>query len=147
VTGTLQIVSFRLGGEEYGVEITRVKEIILLGEITRVPQTPAYIRGLINLRNNVIPVVDLRLRFGMPDQAPSEETRIMIVHVAGRTLGLIVDAVNEVLRVERDRIAPPPPAVVSLGKDYLTGLVQLEQRLLILLDLDRILIEPTPENN
>jgi purine-binding chemotaxis protein CheW len=141
-TGTLQLVSFRLGQEEYGVEIIKVQEIILLGEITRVPQTPPFIRGLINLRSTVIPVVDLRLRFNMPEQTPTEETRIMIVNVSGKTIGLIVDAVNEVLRVSHENIAPPPPTVSGMGKEYLTGLAKLEKRLLILLDLDRILMDP-----
>jgi purine-binding chemotaxis protein CheW len=144
-TSTLQLVSFRLGNEEYGVEITKVQEIILLGDITRVPQTPAFIRGLINLRSTVIPVVDLRLRFNMPEQVPTEETRIMIVNVSGKTIGLIVDAVNEVLRIAQENIAPPPPTVAGMGKEYLTGLAKLDKRLLILLDLDCILTDSTAQ--
>lgn len=140
-TSTLQLVSFRLHEEEYGIEITKVQEIILLGEITRVPQTPEFIKGLINLRSTVIPIVDLRLRFGMPEQPPTDETRIMVVNIAGRTIGIVVDAVSEVLRVAKDQIAPPPPTVAGLGRQYLTGLVKLEKRLLILLDIDRILTE------
>jgi purine-binding chemotaxis protein CheW len=138
-TGSLQIVSFRLDQEEYGIEITRVQEIILIGEITRVPQTPSHIKGLINLRSTVIPIVDLRTRFGMNTGANTDETRIMVVNVRQKTVGIIVDAVSEVLRISRDQIAPPPPTVAGLGRDYLTGLVKLEKRLLILLDLDRIL--------
>lgn len=138
-TGTMQLVSFRLAQEEYGIEITKVQEIILLGEITRVPQTPEYIKGLINLRSSVIPIVDLRLRFGLAQEAASDETRIMVVNVAGKTIGIIVDAVSEVLRISHDQIAPPPPAVAGLGREYLTGLVRLNNRLLILLDIDKIL--------
>lgn len=140
-SGTLQLVSFRLGQEEYGVEITKVQEIILMGEITKVPQTPEYIKGLINLRSSVIPIVDLRLRFGLPPQDTTDETRIMVVNVRGKTIGIIVDAVSEVLRINKDQIAPPPPTVAGLGREYLTGLVKLDKRLLILLDIERILDE------
>lgn len=137
--GSMQLVSFRLAQEEYGIEITKVQEIILMGEITRVPQTPDYIKGLINLRSTVIPIVDLRLRFGLAQEEASDETRIMVVNVAGKTIGIIVDAVSEVLRISHEQIAPPPPTVAGLGREYLTGLVKLENRLLILLDIDRIL--------
>ena len=137
--GTLQLVSFRLAQEEYGVEITRVREIILMGEITRVPQTPHFVKGLINLRSTVIPVIDLRARFGLTEAEATDESRIMVVNVAGKTVGIVVDAVSEVLRVSSDQIAPPPPTVVSLGTEYLTGLVKLEKQLLLLLDIDKLL--------
>jgi purine-binding chemotaxis protein CheW len=138
-TGTVQLVSFRLAEEMYGIEITKVREIILISEITRVPQTPAYVQGLINLRNTVIPVIDLRVRFGLPVSDLTADSRIMVLNAGGRTVGIIVDAVDEVLRVARDRIAPPPPTVTNLGNEYLTGLVKLQERLLILLDIDEIL--------
>jgi purine-binding chemotaxis protein CheW len=132
-------VSFRLAREEYGIEITKVQEIILLGQITRVPQTPDFIKGLINLRSTVIPVVDLRLRFGLAAEEPTDETRIMVVNVGGKTLGVVVDAVSEVLRVSPEQIVPPPPTVAGVGHEYLTGLVKLDNRLLILLNIDKIL--------
>ncbi|MBX3415924.1 MAG: purine-binding chemotaxis protein CheW [Pirellulales bacterium] len=138
-SGTMQLVSFRLAQEEYGIEITKVQEIILVGEITRMPKTPYYIRGLINLRSMVIPIVDLRLRFGMEPQETTDETRIMVVNVAGKTIGIVVDAVSEVLRIHHDQIAPTPPTIAGLGHDYLSGLVRGENRLLILLDIDNIL--------
>jgi purine-binding chemotaxis protein CheW len=141
--GSLQLVSFQLAQEEYGIEITKVQEIILMGEITRVPQTPKYIKGLINLRSTVIPIVDLRERFGLDQQEIGDETRIMVVNVAGKTIGIIVDAVSEVLRVSPDAIAPPPPTVAGLGREYLTGLAKLDDRLLILLDIDKILVDNT----
>jgi len=141
VQGTIQVVSFRLADEEYGIEITKVQEIILVGAITRVPQTSKYIKGLINLRSTVIPIVDLRLRFGMPEQTPTDDTRIMVMNVSGKTIGIVVDAVSEVLRISKDQIAPPPPTVASLGHEYLTGLAKLEKRLLILLDVERILTD------
>ena len=139
--GTMQIVSFRLAQEEYGIEITQVQEIILMGEITRVPQTADYIQGLINLRSTVIPIVDLRLRFGLDQGETTDETRIMVVNVAGKTIGIIVDAVSEVLRISQEQIAPPPATVAGLGQEYLTGLVKLEDNLLILLDINKILGE------
>ncbi len=137
--GTTQIVSFRLADEEYGIEITNVQEIILVGEITRVPQAPPYVKGLINLRSTVIPIIDLRLRFGLTEEPPSDNTRIMVVNVSGRVIGVIVDAVNEVLRISQDQIAPPPTTVAGLGRDYLIGLAKLEKRLLILLDITKIM--------
>ncbi len=137
--GTMQLVSFRLAQEEYGIEITKVQEIILMGEITRIPQTPEYIKGLINLRSSVIPIVDLRLRFGLAEETVTDETRIMVVNTSGKTIGIVVDAVSEVLRVSHEQIAPPPPTVVGLGRDYLTGLVRFDKRLLIMLDIDKIL--------
>ncbi len=138
-TGTMQIVSFRLGQEEYGIEITKVQEIILLGEITQVPQTPDYIMGLINLRSTVIPIVDLRMRFNLEQEENTDETRIIVVNVSGNTIGIIVDAVSEVLSISNEQIAPPPAAVAGSDQDYLTGLVKLENRLLILFDIDKLL--------
>ncbi len=137
--GTMQLVSFKLAQELYGVEITKVREIILITEITRIPQTPHYVKGLINLRSAVIPVIDLRARFGLPEGELTDESRIMVLQARGKTLGIVVDAVNEVLRVKQDQIAPPPLTVAGLERDYLTGLVRLDKQLLILLDIEKIL--------
>jgi purine-binding chemotaxis protein CheW len=137
-TGSMQLVSFRLAKEEYGVEITKVREIILMGDITRIPQTPEFIKGLINLRSMVIPVIDLRVRFGLEVGELTDESRIMVLNVGGKTLGIIVDAVDEVLRVSNEQIAPPP-TVIGVGREYLAGLVKRDDKLLILLDIDRIL--------
>jgi len=139
VGSSVQLVSFRLAGEEYGIEITKVREIILMGEITRVPQAPDYVKGVINLRSTVIPVIDLRVRFGLTEEDATSETRVMVVNVGQRVLGIVVDAVSEVFRVARDQIAPPPPTVANLGNEYLIGLVKLENRLLTLLDIDHLL--------
>ena len=137
----MQVVSFRLAQEEYAIEIIRVQEIILIGEVTSLPQTPPYIKGVINLRSTVIPIVDLRLRFGLPEERVSDETRIMVVNVAGKTIGLIVDAVSEVLRIAQEQISPPPPTVAGLEQNYLVGLAKLDERLLILLDIEQIILE------
>jgi len=140
-TETMQLVSFRLAEELYGIEITRIREIILIPEITRIPQAPHYVRGLINLRSTVIPVVDLRTRFELPEGDTTDESRIMVLHVGKKTVGIVVDGVDEVLRISQDQIDPPPPTVAGLEQEYLTGLVKLEDRLLILLDVDKVLAE------
>lgn len=144
-TGSLQLVSFRLAEEEYGIEITKIREIILITEITQIPQTPHYVKGLINLRSTVIPVIDLRARFGLPEDDTTDESRIMVLNVGTKTIGIVVDAVSEVLRVAQGQISPPPPTVAGLGREYLTGLVKLEDRLLILLDVEKIFGEEEAE--
>ncbi|MFT4514392.1 MAG: purine-binding chemotaxis protein CheW [Planctomycetota bacterium] len=136
---TSQVVSFRLGEEEYGVNIMTVQEIILLGCITQVPEVPEHVLGVINLRGNVIPILNLRRRFGMPDQEPEDATRIVVMNLNGRTVGVVVDAVSEVLRLSLDDISPTPQSLSSAGKDYITGLAQSGERLLILLDMARLL--------
>jgi purine-binding chemotaxis protein CheW len=144
---SLQMVGFRLGNEEYGVEINKVREIILVGEITQVPETPPFVKGLINLRSTVIPIIDLKLRFGLMEMPRTDETRIVVLNVAGKTIGIIVDAVNEVIRISVDQIAPPPPAVAGLDQEHLVGLAKLEDRLLILLDIENILNDETETEN
>jgi purine-binding chemotaxis protein CheW len=140
VHGTMQLVSFTLDKELYGIEITRVREIILITDITRIPETPSYLKGLINLRSTVIPVIDLRVRFGLPEGENTDDSRIMVLQAGGKTLGIVVDAVSEVLRVKHEQIAPPP-TVAGLNRDYLSGLVKFDKQLLILLDIDKIFNE------
>lgn len=135
---TIQLVSFRLADEDYGIEIHQAREIILMGEITEMPQTPPSVKGLINLRSTVIPIIDLKLRFGLPESPVTDETRIVVVNAGDKTIGIIVDAVNEVLRIAKNQIAPPP-TVAGLRQDHLIGLAKLDERLLILLDIDQVL--------
>ena len=113
VHGTMQLVSFTLAKELYGIEITKVREIILITDITRIPETPDFLKGLINLRSTVIPVIDLRVRFGLPEGELTDESRIMVLQACGKTIGIVVDAVSEVLRVKQEQIAPPPPTVAG----------------------------------
>ncbi len=137
--GSMQLVSFKLGEETFGIEITKIREIILVAEITRVPETPPYVKGLINLRSTVIPVIDLRTRFSLAEGELTTDSRIMVLNVGSRMIGIVVDSVNEVLRVTREQLSPSPPTVISAGNDYMTGLVRLKEELLILLDVDRLL--------
>lgn len=138
-SGVQQIVSFRLAEEEYGVDIMRAQEIIMISQITRVPEVPDFICGLINLRGHVIPIVDLRKRFGLPARDWDEHTRVIVVNVESKTIGIVVDAVTEVLRISVDQIEPPPSSITGLDHDYIRGLVKLESKLLILLNIERIL--------
>lgn len=136
---TFQVVSFRLGEEEYGVDIMAVQEIILVGNVTQVPEVPEHVLGVINLRGNVIPILSLRRRFGMAEQVHGDETRIVVMNLHGRTVGAVVDAVSEVLRLSVDDISPTPPTLLGAGKDYVLGLARRKDRLLILLDMARLL--------
>lgn len=134
-----QLVSFRLGNEEYGSEIMQVREIIRIQEITPVPETPEFVEGVINLRGSVIPIIDLRKRFGMEQGSRDKDTRIVVVSVEGREVGIIVDAVAEVLRITSDQVEQAPAVVSGIGKEYLLGVAKLEDRLLIILDLNKVL--------
>lgn len=134
----LQLVIFLLAKEEYGLPITKVQEINRMVPITRLPQTPEFMEGVINLRGRVIPVIDLRKRFQLAASATNEDTRIIIVDVNGQTIGVVVDAVTEVVRLNGASVEPPPPAFV-LDSQYIHGIGKMEGRLLILLDIDKVL--------
>jgi len=141
----LQLVTFRLGKEEYSLDILKVQEIIRHMELTRVPKSPDFVEGVINLRGKVIPVLDLRKRFGLPVDEKTNETRIIVVDVDSRTVGLKVDAVSEVLRLPSDTVEPPPAMVTGIESDYIKGVGKLDGRLLILLDVARILTKSEKE--
>jgi len=134
----LQLVSFKIGEEEFGVDILKVQEINRMVEVTRVPNAPEYVDGVINLRGKVIPIVDLRRRLGMPRKEHSKDTRIVVVELNGKITGFVVDAVSEVLRIPRSVTEPPPSIVAGIEAEYITAVGKLEDRLLILLDLERI---------
>lgn len=135
----LQLVSFSIGDEEYCVDILRVQEINRMSDITRVPNSPDYVEGVINLRGKVIPIIDLRKRVGMPTIEHNKDTRIVVVEVETKVIGFIVDQVNEVLRINKSITEPPPPMATKIDTEYITAIGKLEERLLILLDLERIL--------
>lgn len=134
----LQLVIFRLAQEEYGLPITKVQEINRLVPITKLPQTPPFMEGVINLRGRIIPVIDLRKRFALEVSEHNDDSRIIIVEVCGQIVGVIVDAVAEVVRIAATSIEPPPPSFILEAK-YIQGVGKLEDRLLILLEIDQIL--------
>jgi purine-binding chemotaxis protein CheW len=135
----LQLVSFRIGNEEFGVDILQVREINRMTEITRVPNAPEFIEGVINLRGKVIPVVDLRRKLEMPSIEHDKNTRIIVVELKSKTIGFIVDAVREVLRIPASITEPPPSMVAGINAEFITAVGKLEDRLLILLDLEKTL--------
>jgi purine-binding chemotaxis protein CheW len=143
----LQFVGFRLEDTDYAVAITRVREIIVMRPITRVPQVPPYIEGLINLRGSVIPIVNLRTRLGLPGREFDEETRMIVATLDDRTMGLIVDAVTEIVRIAADQIQPAPIAVATIDRRHLAGVARWGERLLVLLDLDHLLEGDDPNPN
>jgi purine-binding chemotaxis protein CheW len=134
-----KFLTFYLAGEEYGVEILKVQEIIGLLPITSVPRTPHFIRGVINLRGKVIPIVDLRLKFGMESKESTAETCIIVVHVQGIEMGIIVDKVSEVMNIAAKDIDPAPSFGSDVTTDYILGIGKSQGKVKILLDIDRVL--------
>jgi purine-binding chemotaxis protein CheW len=134
----LQLVTFRLANEEYGLPITKVQEINRLVPVTKLPQTPIFMEGVISLRGRIIPVIDLRKRFGMAVTAHDEDTRIIIVEINGEIVGVTVDAVMEVVRLDTANIELPP-ANVAVESQYIDGVGKIDDRLIILLDLNKVL--------
>lgn len=142
VNEEVQLVIFNLGGETYGIDIASVHEIIRMQAITKVPRTPHFVEGVINLRGKIIPVIDLHKRFNLPQTQETQHSRIIVVEVVGVTVGMIVDAVSEVLRLPVSNIEPPPPVITgAVDTAYLRGVAKWEDQLIILLDLDKVLLE------
>ena len=138
----LHLITFRLDGEEFGLPVEMVREVTRVGDITRVPQAPAHIRGVTNLRGRILPVVEIRTRLGLTPLVPRSTARIVVAEVRGRVLGLLVDSVAQVQKVPAERVVAAPDEVRSGHTDYITGVVQLFDRLIILLDLARALDAP-----
>ncbi|WP_407356429.1 chemotaxis protein CheW [Methanolobus sp. WCC5] len=138
----LQLVICQLASEEFGIEISRVKEIIRIPDITKIPQVPDYVEGIINLRDRIIPVIHLAERFGLAREVKDEDSRIVVVEIGNLTAGMVVDSVTEVLRMSGDDIEPAPDIIVSgVSEKYIRGVGKLEDRLLILLDIDMVFTE------
>lgn len=138
-TELLQLVSFKIGNEEFGVDILKVQEIIKMVSVTKVPNSPVFVEGVINLRGKVIPIVDLRTRLGLEKAGQNKDTRIVVVDVDSRIIGFIVDSVSEVLRIPVNITEAPPEIATGINSDFIKSVGKLEDRLLILIDLDKIL--------
>lgn len=135
----LQFVSFVIEHEEFGIDILKVQEIIRPVAVTRVPNAPSFVEGVINLRGRIVTVVDLRRRFHLERREPDKDTRIIVVELGKRTVGFLTDAVKEVLRVHPSTIEPPPELTLGIDAAYIQGVAKLQDRLLILLDLEKVL--------
>lgn len=132
-------LTFVLGKEEYGIEILRVREIIGLMDITTVPQTPDYMKGVINLRGKVIPVIDLRLKFSMPEEVHTQETCVIVVEVNNTSVGIIVDSVSEVLEIKSGETEDAPSFGQGVDTSFIMGLGKVKEKIIILLDIESVL--------
>lgn len=135
----LQLVSFNLGNEEFAVDILKIQEINRMTEITKVPRSPEFVEGVINLRGKVIPVIDLRKRLGLAEEEQSKNTRIVVMNIQRKIVGFIVDSVSEVLRISSNTVEPTPPMISGIDSEYIRGVGKLDDRLLILLDVNKVL--------
>jgi purine-binding chemotaxis protein CheW len=135
----LQLVSFTIGNEEFGVDIHFVQEINRMLQITKVPNSAAFVDGVVNLRGRVIPVIDLRTKLGLEKKEHDNSTRIIVVEVTGKTVGFIVDAVKEVLSISKSITEAPPDLVSGVNSEYIMAVGKLEDRLITLIDLEKIL--------
>ena len=135
----LHLVTFLLEREAYAVPVHRVREVIRVGEMTRVPQAPEHVRGVTNLRGRILPVVELRSRLGLPPAVVTPRSRIVVTEAHGRILGLLVDAVLQVTRIPADTVQPPPEDIMTPQAEWLAGVARQPDRLLILLELDQVL--------
>ncbi|TQD23898.1 chemotaxis protein CheW [Methanolobus vulcani] len=135
----LQLVICQLYNEEFGIEISKVKEIIRIPDITKIPHAPVYVKGIINLRSSIIPIIDLSAKFGLAHEKMSTDSRIVVVEIGELVAGMIVDAVSEVLRISSENIESAPEVIVSqITGRYIQGVGKIDERLLILLDIDKI---------
>ncbi|MBA3260112.1 MAG: purine-binding chemotaxis protein CheW [Gemmatimonadales bacterium] len=138
----LHLLTFALDREAYGVPVGQVREVIRVTEITRVPHAPAHVRGVTNLRGRILPVVEIRTRLGLEPGAVTGRSRIVVVEVHDRVLGILVDAVLQVTKIPLESVTPPPAEVVSPGSDWISGVAQSSSRLVFLLELEKALQAP-----
>ena len=137
----LQLVTFKLAGQKYAVDILKVQEINNIKEITTIPNAPPFLEGAINLRGKVIPVLNLGKKFSFGNTAINDLAKIVIMDIRGVIMGIIVDSVSDVLRIPRDLVEPPPPVSSNISSKFISGIAKLDEGLVILLDMDKLLDE------
>nr|WP_240636203.1 chemotaxis protein CheW [Caldimonas tepidiphila] len=137
-----EYLTFRLGGEEYGIEILKVQEIRGYEEPTHIANAPAFLKGVINLRGTIVPIVDMRMRFGCPQANYDAFTVVIILHLGARVVGVVVDSVSDVMELPAEAIKPPPEMDAAVDAQYITGLGSSGERMLILLDIERLILSP-----
>lgn len=138
-SGTNEVLAFKLGEEEYGIDILKVQEIRGYDTVTRIANAPAFIKGVVNLRGVIVPIVDMRIRFNLGDPSYNQFTVVIILNVAGRIVGMVVDSVSDVITLSPEQIKPAPEMGTALDTDYLIGLGTIDARMIILVDIDRLM--------
>ncbi|MGD6965075.1 chemotaxis protein CheW [Rossellomorea vietnamensis] len=139
ISENVKVIVFQLMGKEYAIPVSQVRSIEKVQHITRVPKAAPFVKGVINLRGVVTPVIDLRIRFSLPEDVHSEDTRVIIAGVNDKEVGLVVDAANDVLDIPSEAIESQPEVVGAVEADYISGVAKLEKRLLVLLNLEEVL--------
>ncbi|AGB83011.1 Chemotaxis protein CheW [Serratia rubidaea] len=134
-----EFLIFTLGNEEYGIDILKVQEIRGYDQVTRIANTPAFIKGVTNLRGVIVPIIDLRVKFAQQDVSYDENTVVIVLNLSQRVVGIVVDGVSDVLSLTAEQIRPAPEFAVTLATEYLTGLGALGERMLILVDIEKLL--------
>ena len=137
--GTRQVLTFSLGDEIYGVDILRVKEIRGYDAVTRIANSPAFIKGVINLRGTIVPIVDLRIKFNLGQVTYDQFTVVIILNVANRVMGVVVDSVSDVLTLTAEQMKPAPEFGGAMDTQYITGLGSVDERMLILVDIEKLM--------
>jgi purine-binding chemotaxis protein CheW len=134
-----QFVGFQLAGQEYAFRIEQIQEIVILEQVTKTPQVPAYVEGVANLRGSIIPIINLRKLFGMEPKSTDADTRTIVVNVGDRVMGCTVDTVSQVMRIPEENIQPAPETVTGSGANYIAGFAKINNRLLIVLEIEELL--------
>lgn len=135
---SIQIVCFTIGNEEYGIEILKVQEILRLPQITTLPKAADFILGVIDLRGKILPIIDMSKRFGIESKTEMKDARAIVINIKGREVGLAIDSVSHVVKVDSNDIEPPPPIVKGISGRYIVGIAKVDEEFVVILDIDRI---------